>query len=336
MTALAQAAPAPAGYFEQAIAPLRPVMDAPDTIEVAVNPDGAVWAERAGEATMARTDIHIAGSALALLASQLACGQALSANRPILSGDVMHMGESWRVQIVGKPAAETGYAIALRRNVLTDLSLDDLAGTGAFDRVRIAHAAGERDQIKALFDDGDIAGGLRKAVAARWNILVSGGTSSGKTTMLRALLHEIDPAARFVTIEDGFELRPRHANRVELRASSTGPNTPPALLEASLRLRPDRIILGELRGTEAWSFLEAINTGHPGALTTIHANSPDAAFERLALMAMRASLGLNRTEIIDYARSVLDLVVQVERKDGKRGVAEVMVLGGNALRPETR
>ncbi len=327
MTALLQAAPTSGGYFEQAIAPLRPLMDAPDTIEVAVNPDGTVWTERAGDAVMAKTDIRLAGSALTLLASQLACGQALSANRPILSGDVPHKGESWRVQIVGKPAAETGYAIALRRNVLTDLSLDDLAAAGAFDRVRATSPAGERDEIRALFDGGDITGGLRKAVAARWNILVSGGTSSGKTTLLRALLHEIDPAARLITIEDGFELRPRHANRVELRASSTGPNTPPALLEASLRLRPDRIILGELRGTEAWSFCEAINTGHPGALTTIHANSPDAAFERLALMAMRAGLGLKRVEIIDYARSVLDLVVQVERKDGRRGVAEVLVLG---------
>jgi len=325
--ALAQAVPAPAGYFEQAIAPLRPLMDAPDTIEVAVNPDGSVWIERAGDATMSKTDIRLVGSALGLLASQLACGQALSAKRPVLSGDVPHHGETWRVQIVSSPATETGYAIALRRNVLTDLSLDDLAGAGAFDRVRAANPAGDRDEIRALFDGGDITGGLRRAGAARWNILVSGGTSSGKTTLLRALLHEIDPAARLVTIEDGFELRPRHANRVELRASSTGPNTPPALLEASLRLRPDRIILGELRGTEAWSFLEAINTGHPGALTTIHANSPDAAFERLALMAMRAGLGLKRTEIIDYARSVLDLVVQVERKDGKRGVAEVMVLG---------
>jgi len=141
VTALAQAAPAPAGYFEQAIAPLRPLMDAPDTIEVAVNPDGSVWTERAGDATMSKTDIRLVGSALTLLASQLACGQALSAKRPVVSGDVPHHGETWRVQIVSSPATETGYAIALRRNVLTDLSLDDLARTGAFDRVRAANPA---------------------------------------------------------------------------------------------------------------------------------------------------------------------------------------------------
>ena len=326
MTALRQATPSEDGYFGQAIAPLRPLMDDAGTIEIAINPDGTVWTERAGDAAMSGTGIAIVGPALGLLASQIASGQALSAKRPILSGDVVYQGQTWRVQIIAAPATQAGYAIALRRNVLSDLSLDDLVRAGAFDHIRPSSGTDQRDAIRALFDEGNITKGLRKAVTARWNILVSGGTSSGKTTLLRALLHEIDDTARIVTIEDGFELRPRHANRVELRSARTGPNTPPALLEASLRLRPDRIILGELRGTESWSFLEAINTGHPGALTTIHANTPDAAFERLALMAMRANLGLQRSEIIDYARSVLDLVVQVERRGAKRGVAEVMVL----------
>ena len=326
MTALRQVKRAEGGYFRQAIAPLRPLMDDAGTIEIAINPDGTIWTERAGDVAMSETDIAIVGPAIGLLASQLASGQALSVKRPILSGDVICEGQTWRVQIIAAPATETGYAIALRRNVLCELSLDDLTRAGAFDHIRPSRGTDQRDAIRALFEKGNIAEGLRRAVAARWNILVSGGTSSGKTTLLRALLHEIDDTARIVTIEDGFELRPRHANRVELRSARTGPNTPPALLEASLRLRPDRIILGELRGTESWSFLEAINTGHPGALTTIHANTPDAAFERLALMAMRADLGLKRSEIIDYARSVLDLVVQVERKDGKRGIVEVMML----------
>jgi len=315
-------------YFERALGPLRELVDDPEVIEIALNPDGRVWVERAGDAAMSATEHVFAVEAARLLAMQL-CGQAsLGPDKPMVSTNVVRHGENWRVQVTAPPVIEDGYAIALRQNVLRDLSLDELGRSGTFRDTRRVDIAGEtgRDDITALFDDGKISEALRAAVKARWNILVSGGTSTGKTTIARALLNEADPADRILTIEDGFELRPRHPNTVSMRTSPKGPNTANALLEASLRMRPDRIVLGELRGTESWSFLEAINTGHPGALTTIHANTPDAAFERLALMAMRANLGLAKAEIIDYARSVIDVVVQVARNGGRRTVSEVLVL----------
>lgn len=317
------------GYLEQAIAPIGALMAASDTIEIAVNPCGRVWLERSGDAHMDAVDQVLEEPALRLLARQLAGGQALSDRTPIVSGHIVHKGENWRVQIAAPPVVERGYAVSLRRNVLHDLTLDDLATSGAFAQTRsvgIGQEPTDTAEFEALINAGEAAAAFRMAINARWNILVSGGTSSGKTTLLRALLAEADRDERIITIEDGFELHPRQPNTVQLRSSGSGPNTAPALLEASLRMRPDRILLGELRGTEAWSFLEAINTGHPGSLTTIHANTPAAAFDRLALMAMRANLGLKRGEIIGYARSVLDLVIQVERKDGRREIAEVLVL----------
>ena len=320
-------APAPS-YFERALDPLRELVDDPDIIEIALNPDGRVWIERAGDAVMSATDRALAPDAARLLAMQL-CGQtSLGADKPMVSTNFIRRDENWRVQVIAPPVVDTGYAIALRHNVVRDLSLADLKARGAFRETRRLAAGDpeEMDEIAARFDAGHIDDALRAAVKARWNILISGGTSTGKTTVARALLNEADPMDRVVTIEDGLELHPHHANTVALRTSLKGPNTANALLEASLRMRPDRIVLGELRGVESWAFLEAINTGHPGALTTIHANTPDAAFERLALMAMRANLGLAKSEIIDYARSVIDVIVQLERQNGVRKVSEVMVL----------
>lgn len=323
--AIAEVAPS---YFERALGPIRVLIDDPDTIEIALNPDGRVWVERAGDAVMSATDHSFTPETARLLATQL-CGQAsLGLEKPMVSTSFQRRGENWRVQVIAPPVVEGGYAIALRHHVLRNLSLSDLASGGAFagTRRRADCVSNAENGIKAMFDAGDIESGLSAAVAARWNILVSGGTSTGKTTVARALLNEADPQDRLVTIEDGFELHPHHPNAVALRATATGPNTANALLEASLRMRPDRIVLGELRGVEAWSFLEAVNTGHPGAITTIHANTPDAAFERLALMVLRANLGLRKAEIIDYARSVIDLIVQLERRNGRRELAEVMVL----------
>ena len=315
-------------YFERALGPLRELVDDREVIEIALNPDGRVWIERAGDAVMSATGHMLGPGEARLLAMQL-CGQtSLSAERPMVSTSFIRRGENWRVQVIAPPVVEGGYAVSLRHNVVRDLSLADLKARGAFVETQRLTADDPKgaDEIGALFGMDRIDEALRAAVKARWNILVSGGTSTGKTTVARALLNEADPADRVVTIEDGFELHPHHPNTVALRTSQKGPNTANTLLEASLRMRPDRIILGELRGVESWAFLEAINTGHPGALTTIHANTPDAAFERLALMAMRANLGLAKAEIIDYARSVIDVIVQLGRRDGVRTISEVMVL----------
>ncbi len=161
------------------------------------------------------------------------------------------------------------------------------------------------------------------------NILVSGGTSSGKTTIARALLAMSHNDERLVTIEDAVELRPEHANAVGLVASrrAGSDRSTAKLLESALRMRPDRLVVGELRGAEAYNFLEAINTGHPGSISTIHADSPHLALERIALMVMQTGVRLTRDDVIGYAKQTIDMIIQVGRRNGKRGVLEVSLPG---------
>jgi type IV secretion system protein VirB11 len=168
---------------------------------------------------------------------------------------------------------------------------------------------------------------LRAAIAARKTILISGGTSTGKTTFLNAMLGEIPTGERVVLVEDTPELKLPGANGVGLIAVKgelgEAKVTANELLQSALRLRPDRIVLGELRGAESVSFLRAINTGHPGSFSTIHANSLRGALEQLALMVMQTGIGLTRADTIAYSASVIDVVVQLERREGKRGIGAI-------------
>ena len=240
------------------------------------------------------------------------------------------------MQIVAPPATRGPMAIAIRKQVVSDLALDDYEAAGAFADVHMADldTASEGDlQLRADLEEGRIGPFLRGAVLARKNIVISGGTSTGKTTFLNALMREIPPDERLILIEDTPELVLRHANAVGLVAvrgrlgeASVGADD---LLQASLRLRPDRIILGELRGAEAYSFLRAVNSGHPGSITTVHADSPAAAVEQIALMVLQAGANLQRSEIIDYVRGVVQVAVQLHRSNGRRIVSEVLLnLGG--------
>jgi type IV secretion system protein VirB11 len=168
---------------------------------------------------------------------------------------------------------------------------------------------------------------LRAAITARKTILISGGTSTGKTTFLNSMLGEIPGEERVILVEDTPELRLPGANGVGLVAIKgelgEAKVTANELLQSALRLRPDRIVLGELRGAESVSFLRAINTGHPGSFSTIHANSLRGALDQLALMVMQTGIGLSRADTIAYAASVIDLVVQLERTEGKRGISAI-------------
>jgi type IV secretion system protein VirB11 len=169
---------------------------------------------------------------------------------------------------------------------------------------------------------------LREAIRQRRTILISGGTSTGKTTFLNAMLGEIPRDQRVVLVEDTPELRLPGENGVGLVAVKgelgEAKVTANELLQAALRLRPDRIVLGELRGAESVSFLRAINTGHPGSFSTIHANSIAGALEQLSLMVMQTGIGLSRSDTKAYAANVIDVIVQLGRNsEGKRGIAEI-------------
>ena len=306
-------------YLSAYLRPFRAWLDREDVTEILVNRPGEVWVEAAGAERMAAyVTPEVDDLLLERLAGQIArvTHQAVNRERPLLSA-VLPGGA--RVQMVGPPATRKHWALAVRRHRMVDLPLD------AWRREGGGAPAPELNQL--LRSAGDPIDFLRQAVARRATILISGGTSSGKTTFLNALLREVPAEQRVVLVEDTPEIQLSGANGVGLIAvkgeMGEARVTPDDLLQAALRLRPDRIVLGELRGSEAVSFLRAINTGHPGSFTTLHANSPRGALEQLALMVMQAGLGLSRADTIAYARSVIDVVVQLDRQGGARGVAAV-------------
>lgn len=318
-----------ASHAEVALGPLRDPLSAEDVSEVCINPDGAVFVERSGASHMAPLDVAMTGPLAKQLAAQLAgeAGSALGRDRPLVSGSITAFGRPMRVQITAPPAIEAGVAVSIRKYVSHSLALD---GVGWLQGGQVDVEAERRQKVEdilSLARKGALATLLREAVAMKLNILVAGGTNSGKTTLARALLAETDRRERIVTIEDAAELRLPHPNAVALiaeRRDDSGRSVT-KLLEATLRMRPDRLVLGEMRGAEALSFLEAINTGHPGSISTVHADSPALALERLALMVMRSGLRLGRGDVLAYARATIDLVVQVGHRDGRRGVLEVVV-----------
>ncbi|PZQ46088.1 MAG: type VI secretion protein [Rhodovulum sulfidophilum] len=331
------AAGAATSHAEHDLRELRPLLTAEDITEVVINPDGAVFVERAEAEHMAPTGHVFPLARVRRLSDHLAgeTNNRIGPKHPLVSGGLEAFGQVLRVQIVVPPAVEAGAALSIRKYVARVLGPRDIT----FLDGRQISVEGERRarlaEIAALAHAGKLAELFERAIETRMNILVSGGTSSGKTTVARALLSLAHPAERLVTIEDARELHPPHANCVALIAerAAGSERSPDRLLVASLRMRPDRLILGELRGAEALAFLEAINTGHPGSISTIHADSPVLALERLALMVLRAGAGQTRTDVLDYAARTIDLIVQVGRKAGRRGVLEVYLPGLEHLAP---
>jgi type IV secretion system protein VirB11 len=226
------------------------------------------------------------------------------------------------------PATRGNIAIAIRKYVVQDLGIDDYASAGAFEGLGSKQQRPSVQQVLATYQaQGNFTGLLKTAVRERCNILVSGGTSSGKTTFLNALLKEVNPSERLILIEDTPELKIAHQNSVGMIASRSALGeaivSMEDLLNASLRMRPDRIILGELRGPEAFTFLRAVNTGHPGSMTTIHADSPARAVEQLVLLVLESGTHLDRDSIAHYVRSSIDVYVQLGRKDGQRIITDI-------------
>ena len=331
MTRLAEVSAADGVYLQSYLQPLEPWLARADVTEILVNRPGEIWVEANGAAAMQRLDVpELTGQALARLATQIARAnhQGVSRAQPLLSG-LLPGGE--RIQIIAPPATRQHLAIAIRKHVQVDLDLADYHAGGAFAAVRTSGdgSAAETDaELRQLLANRDILGFFRAAVAAKKTMLIAGGTSSGKTTFLNALLKDIAPHERLITIEDTPEVsldRPNALGLVAVRGETGEANvTTEQLLQAALRMRPDRLLLGEMRGSEAFSFLRAINTGHPGSISTIHADSPAGAIEQVALLALQARVNLGRAEIIDYARSVIDIVVQLRRDAaGRRVVGEI-------------
>jgi type IV secretion system protein VirB11 len=304
-------------YLDAYLAPFRQWLDRDSVTEIIVNAPGEVWIEDALEPGMQRIAApEIDDRLVQRLAEQVArvSHQGINREHPLLGAT---LPDGARIQFCGPPATRKHWAMAIRRHRRLDLPLD------AYDSGPLTRAAQDTLPDAAA----QPIAFLRAAIAARKTILISGGTSTGKTTFLNAMLGEIPAEQRVVLVEDTPELKLPGANGVGLVAVKgelgEAKVTPNELLQAALRLRPDRIVLGELRGAESVSFLRAINTGHPGSFSTIHANSLKGALDQLALMVMQTGIGLTRGDTIAYAASVIDVVVQLGRNGGKRGIAEI-------------
>lgn len=319
-------------YLRSYLEPLAFALDRADVTDIYINRPGELWIETVGGAIERHEIPALDGALLARLARQVAAlsHQGISREHPLLSAS---LPDGSRIQIVVPPATRGDLAIAIRKHVSADLTLDDYVSADAFRGVRTTGKAQEVvvDRVSRLIDAGDIAAALRETVRGRLNILISGGTSSGKTTFLGALIREIPAEERLILIEDTPEIRLTHENAVGLIAarSALGEAAVIAndLVSASLRMRPDRIILGELRGPEAFAFLRAINTGHPGSMTTIHADNVERAFEQLALLVLEGGSTLQREDILAYVQTTVDVVLQLGRDDRGRHVSGIWVTG---------
>ena len=317
-------------YLGSYLAPLSFALKRADVTDIYINRPGELWIETLGGAIERHEAPALDGALLARLARQVAAvsHQGISREHPLLSAS---LPDGSRIQIIAPPATRGDLVIAIRKHLSASLTLDDYVAADAFRNVRAAgHGqAAAIERVRDLVDADDTAAALREAVRGRLNILISGGTSSGKTTFLNALIREIPTHERLILIEDTPEVRLTHDNAVGLIAarSALGEASVTAndLVSASLRMRPDRIILGELRGPEAFAFLRAINTGHPGSMTTIHADSVERAFEQLALLVLEGGSTLQREDILAYVRTTVDVVLQLSRDARGRSVSGISV-----------
>ncbi len=320
--------------LETYLRPLYSMFDKKDVNEISINKPQEAWIEKAGSIERRVIDeltfAHLKG--LAKLIGQ-ATDQYLSEEKPLLSATLPN---GYRIQIVFPPVCESDSVImSIRKPHAMVLSLEDYKKMGAFSQTIVGEKI-DKDAIELqnLLDSGDIPQFIEKAVLYKKNIIISGGTSTGKTTFTNALLKLIPQEERIITAEDAREIDlSSHPNRVHLTASKGDQGRAQVsiqdLIESCLRLRPDRIIVGELRGKEAFSFLRAINTGHPGSISTLHADTPKMAIQQLKLMVMQAGLGIPPDQVFEYINNVVDIVIQLKRaQGGVRYVSEILMTKG--------
>lgn len=292
--------------------PVQPLLDDPDISEVMINGPNRVYIERAGrlEATRIhfRDDAHLKSIVEKMLAPT---GRRLDEASPMVDA---RLPDGSRLNAVIRPIAVTGDTITIRKFSKDPFTLDQLALMGSIsDAMRVV---------------------LEAAVRGRVSIVVSGGTGSGKTTTLNALSANIPADERIVTIEDAAELQLQQDHRVTLEArpanvEGQGEVSIRSLVRNALRMRPDRIIVGEVRGGEALDMLQAMNTGHEGSLTTAHANSPRDCLARMETMVLMAGADLPLTAIRQQIASAVDVIVQQARmQDGTRRIIQVTEVVG--------
>jgi pilus assembly protein CpaF len=309
-------APGP-GIRMPEMGPLDALMKDPEITEIMINDVRNVMVEKGGKIQFSGFNYQTIEDLNRLTRSILdITGRNLSPENPYV--DVM-LPDGSRVNIVAPPLTSQGPCITIRKFPARRLGIQELM------------KAESLDQRMAYF--------LNACVVGRLNLMISGGTGSGKTTLLNALAAMIPKSERIITIEDTPELAIQHANSVRLQTkpqtSSSAPVTARDLVTNSLRMRPDRIIVGECRKAEAFDMLQAMNTGHEGSMTTLHANSPRDALARLETLCMLAGVDLPLLAIRKQITSAIDLIIQIKRsRNGKRritAVSEVVGMEGEVI-----
>ncbi|WP_255558011.1 CpaF family protein [Photobacterium sp. WH24] len=294
------------------IGPIQPLLDDPSVSDILVNGPHNVYVERHGK--LERTKIRFHDKQHVLNVAQRivnAVGRRVDESTPMVDA---RLADGSRVNVIAPPLALHGTTISIRKFPASRLTLDALVTNQSLSPAMA--------QFLAL------------AAKGRFNILVSGGTGSGKTTLLNALSQHIGDDERILTIEDAAELSLDQPHWVPLEtrnesAEGKGEVTIRALVRNALRMRPDRIILGEVRGAEAFDMLQAMNTGHDGSLCTLHANNPQDAMIRLSNMLQMGAEKLSESIIQSQIVSAVDLVVQLERmRDGKRRITAISEVAG--------
>lgn len=321
-----------AAALRQYLSPLRAFLDDSSVTEICINRPGEVFTEsfkgwRRHEC-QALDFLHC--KQLATLTATYS-KQRINDESNLLSAQ---LPDGERAQFVVPPACEAGtVSITIRKPSKMVKTLEEMESDGVFSAVRDIYSdrlLPEEEELLALKAAGRYREFIQLAVQSRKNIVISGATGSGKTTLMRAMVACIPAQERLVTIEDVHELPlPGHPNRVHLFYSKDGQGlskaTPKQLLESCLRMKPDRILLAELRSDEAFYYLRNVNSGHPGSITSIHANSARLAIEQLGLLVKESPSGsnLSREDIKSLLYMLVDVVVQFKNIGGRRVMTEV-------------
>ena len=320
-----------ASALELNLSALRPLLSDPDVTELCINRPGEAFIEtRTGWRTQALPFADYAWChRLAKLVAN-STRQRIDEESPLLSAS-LPSGE--RIQIVLPPAtSQQCVAITIRRPSDQVWSIEELTRSGIFRATRSATQELDSTEMElmSLLQGQQYDRFMRLAVASRKNILVSGPTGSGKTTYTKALIREIPSEERLITIEDARELvLDRHPNHVRLFYSKDDQGqarvSPKQLLESCLRMRPDRILLAELRAEEAFDYLRNVNSGHPGSITSVHAASAELAFEQLVLLVKQSKGGqeLSRADIKQLLYLLVDVVIQFGVEHHQRFIKEI-------------
>jgi pilus assembly protein CpaF len=315
--------------FFESVRPLREYFEAPDVAEIMVNDFRNVFIESRGK--MHRLDLELNQSTLNGAILSLATSVEKSARAGTAQGIINAGHSNLRIAAVMRPTAIDGHAMSIRKHRDSTLSFADYVSMGAFSRVNVLDESARDIEFAQGIENDGVAEALRKLIVARKNILVAGGTSTGKTTFLNACVAEIPHEDRVISIEDTMELKLKVPNRVRFLSNEEKGVSTRLLVALCLRFRPDRIIVGEVRGGEAYDFIQALNTGHDGGLGTVHSNDARGALDRLESLAMLGVPSGTRWDLADLRKNIASCfhyVVHLRRTGELRHVSEILEIKG--------